>query len=44
MNYTNLRESLFIDKKESMLLIIALFDENILTAQFSKTINGIPSL
>ena len=41
INYTNLKESLLNNKKDSVCPVVAFWDENILTVQSSKFVDGI---
>ena len=42
INYTNLKESLLINKKDFVCSVVAFLDENILTVQSSKFVDGFP--
>ena len=42
INYTNLKESLLNNKKDFVWKVVAFLDENILTVQSSKFVDGIP--
>ena len=42
INYTNLKESLLNNKKDFVCPVVAFLDENILTVQSSKFLDGIP--
>ena len=42
MNYRNLKENLLNNKKDFLCPVVAFLDDNILTVQSSKFIDGIP--
>ena len=42
IHYTNLKECLLNNKKDFVCLVVAFWDENILTVQSSKCVDGIP--